>query len=257
MTGCSIHGQVFAVWAKICSAVVADAMQWMMQEKGSTFVDHYIDDFIIMGRPGSDERTKNAKIMHGVCKEAGAPVEEEKSKGPATRLPFLGIEMGTLSMELRLPSEKLTQLQQILWQWRGKKVCRKRDIQSIIRSLSHACKVIRPSRSFLRHLIDLSKLATHSCHHLHLSLEARSDLEWWHRFAVHWNGVSMFLELKKQHPDIQIVSEASGKWGCGAFWNQHWFQLKWHESMQHTHITYKELVPVVLAAAVWGREWLD
>ena len=25
--------------------------------------------------------------------------------------------------------------------------------------------------------------------------------------------------------------------------------------MQHTHITYKELVPVVLAAAVWGREW--
>ena len=70
-----------------------------------------------MGRPGSDKRTKNAKIMHRVCKEVGAPVEEEKSEGPAMRSPFVGIEIDTLSMELRLPSEKLTQLQQILWQW--------------------------------------------------------------------------------------------------------------------------------------------
>ena len=88
-----------AIWAKICSllfSAVADALQWMMQEKGSTIVDHYIDDFITMGRPGSDECTKNAKIMHGVCKEAGAPVEEEKSEGPATRLLFLGTEIDTL-----------------------------------------------------------------------------------------------------------------------------------------------------------------
>ena len=90
--------------APLLFSAVADALQRMMQEKGSTFVDHYIDDFITMGRLVSDECTKNANIMHRVCKEAGAPVEEEKSECPAMRLPFLGIEIDMLSMELRLPS---------------------------------------------------------------------------------------------------------------------------------------------------------
>ena len=48
----------------------------------------------------------------------------------------------------------------------------------------------------------------------------------------------------------------SGKWGCGAFSNQSWFQLQWPGDMESAHITIKELVPVVLAAAVWGKEWV-
>ena len=41
--------------------------------------------------------------MLQVCEEAGAPVEEDKSEGPATTLPFLGIEVDMVAMELRLP----------------------------------------------------------------------------------------------------------------------------------------------------------
>ena len=135
--------------APLIFSAVADALQWMMQRNGATFVDHYIDDFITVGSPGTDECANNIRIMHLTCSEAGTPVVEEKSEGPATVLPFLGIEIDSVAMELRLPADKLKQLQQILGQWRGKKVCRKRELQSIIGSLSHACKVVRSGRAFI------------------------------------------------------------------------------------------------------------
>ena len=52
-----------------------------------------------------------------------------------------------------------------------------------------------------------------------------------------------------------MTSDASGRWGCGAFWEQNWFQLQWSGTLQEAHITIKELVPIVIAAAVWGKKW--
>ena len=193
--------------------------------------------------------------MHHTCHIAGAPVEEEKSEGPATTIPFLGIEIDSMAMELRLPQEKLTQLQRVLSQWRGKKVCLKRDLLSIIGSLSQACKVVKSGRAFVRHLIDLSKSAKRPHHHIRLSREPRSDIEWWYQFAGTWNGVSILRAQKQEQPHIVVTSDASGRWGCGAFFDQKWFQLQWASSMQDSNITIKELVPIVLAAAVWGKEW--
>ena len=56
-------------------------------------------------------------------------------------------------------------------------------------------------------------------------------------------------------PDGLITSDASGNWGCGAFHNQNWFQLQWTHATIHWHITSKELLPVVIAAAMWGSKW--
>jgi len=49
-----------------------------------------------------------------------------------------------------------------------------------------------------------------------------------------------------------LVSDASGGCGCGAFFQDSWFQLKWAGHLEGSHITIKELVPITVAAAVWG-----
>ena len=214
-----------------------------------------IDDFITMGAPRSNECANNVRIMHHTCDTAGAPVEEEKSEGPATTLPFLGIEIDSVAMELRLPKEKLSQVKRVLSQWCGRKACSKRDLLSIIGSLSHASKVVKSGKAFVRRLIDLSKSVKRLHHHVRLSREARSDIEWWYRFTGEWNGVFMLRVQNRENPDVIITSDASGSWGCGAFWGQKWFHLQWTTTMQDDHIATKELVPIVLAAAVWGREW--
>ena len=56
-------------------------------------------------------------------------------------------------------------------------------------------------------------------------------------------------------PDLTITSDASGSWGCGAFWGTHWFQLQWAGVLTEAHISIKELIPIVLAVALWGSHW--
>ena len=53
-----------------------------------------------------------------------------------------------------------------------------------------------------------------------------------------------------------VTSDASGSFGCGAFSLENgWFQLEWPESWNRVHIVAKELVPIVIAAALWGPHW--
>ena len=67
--------------------------------------------------------------------------------------------------------------------------------------------------------------------------------------------MSLLAPIRAESPDAQITSDASGSWGCGAFFEEKWFQLQWDHSSSPHHITIKELLPIVVGAAVWGREW--
>ena len=121
--------------------------------------------------------------MHEVCNETGTPVEQEKSEDPSTKITFLGMELDSLAMKIRLPTQKLTNLKQSLGEWRGKKACRKRELLSLISLLSHACKAMKAGRSFLRRLINLSTQISGLDHYVRLNRAVYSDLEWWFRFV--------------------------------------------------------------------------
>ena len=106
------------------------------------------------------------------------PVEPDKTEGPADIVAFLGMELDTQKLEIRLPSEKLVRIRTLLEAWKKKKAATKKELQSLIGLLSHTCKAVRAGRSFLRRLIDLSTRAEKQSRLLRLNLEARSDLEW-------------------------------------------------------------------------------
>jgi hypothetical protein len=40
-----------------------------------------------------------------------------------------------------------------------------------------------------------------------------------------------------------------GKWGC------EWFQLQCDNQTEHLHIAAKELIPIIVAAVIWGHHW--
>ena len=90
---------------------------------------------------------------------------------------------------------------------------------------------------------------------MRLSLGARSDIEWWHQFTAEQNGVSILISHERSNPDVMLTSDASGKWGCGAYCGGSWFQLPWSSMLEGAHITLKELVPIALWAALWGNGW--
>ena len=162
----------------------------------------------------------------------------------------------TINFELRHPAEKLKGILQI-WVWLLS--CHKCELQSLVGLLHDASIVITPGRTFLWRLIDLIKSA-HCCpssSFILLNLDAWSDIFWWHTFIDDWNGLSMMQHSRCQHPDIIITSIASGSWDCGAYYGVHWLHYPQSSLTRdyNYNITAKELLPIVLAAAVWREEW--
>ena len=65
----------------------------------------------------------------------------------------------------------------------------------------------------------------------------------------------MLWDIHKHSPDTSVFSDASGSWGCGALWQLNWFNLPWSARLQDCSIAVKELIPVVIAAAIYGSRW--
>ena len=68
---------------------------------------------------------------------------------------------------------------------------------------------------------------------------------------INWNGLSM-LRNGSEKPDFCIQTDASGFWGCAAYFSGRWFQLSWVKSWQDANILAKELLPIVLSTAIWS-----
>ena len=239
---------------KIFSSI-ADALEWILLKKGVSFSLHYLDDFLTVGEADSDQCKRNLELICSICKFLGIPLKIQKIEGPSMCLIFLGIELDTVRLEMRLPVERIAHLKDLLRSWVGKKHCQKRELLSLIGKLSHACKVVVAGRLFLRRMIDTAKTARRLCHWIHLNSDFHSDLEWWLVFLDYWNGRSMMEVHSAFRPDVTLWTDASGAWGCGAAWEHRWIQCPWNGIWQSESIATKELLPIVLAVAVWGPHW--
>ena len=241
---------------KIFNAV-ADALEWILCQAGIPTVRHYLDDFIIIALPDFPQCQLCLEILDRICQILGVPMKVQKREGPTTCLIFLGVEIDTIAGELRLPQEKLQRLQDLLREWGDRRTCTRKELESLIGLLNHACKVVRSGRSFLRRMIDLL-YAVHrppnSLIPIRLNVGFRSDLAWWQEFLPHWNGIS-FLPPPSHLPQVELATDASGSWGAGAWWGVAWFQVRWDARSRNLSIAEKELIPIILACDAWGRAW--
>ena len=168
----------------------------------------------------------------------------------------MGIEIDSVAKSLRLPAEKLERLVSTIQEWGDRKVCTRRQLESLVGLLNHTCKVVWPGHMFLRQMIDLLTAtgptsSSHPHHHIRIIRKFRADLAWWQLFLRPWNGVGL-MEENVSHLSIKLASDASGSWGCRAWWGPRWFQYAWEAMSSNLDISVKELFPIVVAAVVWG-----
>ena len=116
----------------------------------------------------------------------------------------------------------------------------------------------------MRRMFELLAGTRLAHHHIRLSKAFRSDLLWWATFLEAWNGITMIQGGNSSQVSHQVWTDASGHFGCGAWWPaaDSWLQLRWQqaytkewEALRNESITLKELLPVVLACSVWGPGW--
>ena len=218
-------------------SAVADAIEWLVKKNGITYCMHYLDDFLTMGPANSPVCQQNLDLLRQTCDLLGFPLKLEKVEGPTKNMVFLSIEVDTVRGTLSLPETKLQQYRAELTTWSTHRAARRRKYLSLVGKLSHACRVIRPSRIFLRRMIQRAGSVTRLDHWVRLGTEFRTDLGWWLSFLELLNGKTRFRTQARPDRGIQITSDALGNWGCGAAWGR------------------QELLPIVLACAMWGRQW--
>lgn len=152
---------------------VADALLWTLGSHGVQSAIHYLNDFLIVGPPGTESCSRALATSLRLCKELGVPIAPHKLEGPSSTISFLGIQIDT---QEGLPLEKLSCLRALIAEWKGRKCCHKRKLLSLIGQLQHACRVERACWTFLRRMIDLSAVAAELHHRICLNLAFRSDL---------------------------------------------------------------------------------
>ena len=233
---------------------MADLLAWILKNQGVSYLIHYLDDFLTVGPAGSPECQHNLYIIIQVCKALGVPLALEKVAGPTMVLDFLGILLDTIRMEAQLPDEKLDRVRQRVREWLGKKNATKREILSLVGLLQHAAKVVRPGRTFVQRMYSTAMKVRELDYFTRMNRDFRSDLHWWHTFLQDWNGVSLLQPTSVAHPDMILQTDASGSWGCAAVFETKWFQWQWSEDWSPVVIMVKELVPIMLACAVWGPQ---
>ena len=232
---------------------LADAMAWALFVRGIRFLLHYLDDFLFISPPNSQQALGLRNLAEAVFADLGVPVALQKTEGPSAQVTFLGFLIDTDAFQVRLPEGKLARLKDLVRSWQGRRSCTRRELESLLGHLSHASTVVRPGRLFLRRLFSILSKADQPHFYIRLNSTIRADLAWWSFFLREWNGILLF---PPEAPSVHIYSDASGSYGCGAVDPAgSYFCLQWPPSWSAVDISVKELVPLVLAAVLWGPTW--
>ena len=242
----------------------ANLLCWILQSVFAiSYIIHYLDDFFICHSSFSECLQDKERLIKAFS-HLNVPLAEGKLIGPSTTITFLGIEIDTISQTIKLPADKFLALMSILKHWKNRKKCTKRDLLSLIGSLSFACKVVKSGRLFLRRLIDLSTSVPRLHHHITLNKEAMADIKWWADFVPSWHGVEIIQAPPISSVDISLATDASAL-GIGAVFGDHWFSfplssfstLQFIPDGNSFDINFWELFALVTTVFAWGEHWVN
>ena len=81
-------------------------------------------------------------------------------------------------------------------------------------------------------------------------------MDWWTTLLQEWNGRTLFLFPKwEKAPGMFVTSDVASNIGFGAYHNDESFAQKWPEEAASLNIAIKEMIPIVVAANMWGNSW--
>ena len=77
--------------APIIFTAVADALQFILQEKGVQHIMHYLDDFLVFGEPSTLHCSKALQLAMEWCTRLGCLLQRVRQKVQRSALRFLGL----------------------------------------------------------------------------------------------------------------------------------------------------------------------
>lgn len=229
---------------------LSQAIKRMLARRGHQKVVAFQDDFLLIGDDYSECLCAFEELLN-LLLYLGFVINGKKIVPPTTQLVFLGIQIDTCKLELSLPNDKLNAIKECVSEYLQKKRVTKRQLQSIAGKLSHAGKVVRGARLFLRRLFMAIGKIKRQHHKVRLRGMMREDLLWWDRFMAHFNGVAAFTREGRIHTVLTDACLYAG----GAFCNGDIYYTVWeadHPQAADLCINHKETLIAALALQRWA-----
>ena len=81
-------------------------LEWLVRfQSHKESIEHYLEDFLLAGEARSGECLHLMNIFRTICSDIGVPLAEEKTLGPSCIMTFLGLDIDTLEMVIRIPQD--------------------------------------------------------------------------------------------------------------------------------------------------------
>jgi len=254
--GCKLSCAIFEKFAHF--------LQWAVERNLQGLVLHYLDDFLFGGRATSQHCQSALDRFMDTCKALGIPIAEEKTVLPCTRLTFLGIEIDTEAMLIRIPMDKIERCNLILRNILAKNKTTVKNIQSLIGLLNFLCRAIPMGRPFIRRLIDAISGYKKQHFKLRLTRAIKQDLLTWQTFLSTHNGVSLFQQqFWEDNQQLHLFTDSAGGEGrgFGAYFSGRWAYGTWPTAWAKTDIlkdiTFLEYFPILVAISIWGEDLVN
>lgn len=139
---CSISCSLFEKRSTILHKIVKE-------ETGISTLDYYLDDFLFAGAAETNDCQLLISKFCDVASELAVPIAENKIVGPTTVLTFLGLDIDTNSMMVRIPGIKNQKLKSHLEKLISVKKIRVNVLESMLGLLAFCAKGIPSIRAFI------------------------------------------------------------------------------------------------------------
>ncbi|TMD69347.1 MAG: hypothetical protein E6I91_02300 [Chloroflexi bacterium] len=243
----------------------AEAFHWiLLRVLRYPRLNHYLDDFIFV--LSQQEAASQQQLITGyrlLTDFLGIPRKDSKDTC-GTIATVLGIEVDTVKMEARLPSEKITKVLKHTHEALKKGTMNRHEAESLAGLLSFCARVVRLGRTFTQSLFLF--IAKHPGYYRQAKLnkELEADLRWWSELLPQFNGVRLLDD--RNRVSVSLWTDASNE-GLGAFYKsssqESFMDIPEHQAiairankrLRRKHINIKETIAVLRALERWGPLW--
>ena len=185
---------------------ITDAIARFVNASGY-FCVNYLDDFLVMG---NDYETCRAAqlFLHNTLRRVGFYISYGKVRCPSQVQIYLGVELDSTTMQLRLPQEKLSKLAEEIAFFDGRRRATRKQLQRLCGILSHCSTLVRGGRTFSHRVIGLLSRFSAKRRYINLTKSFQADLDWWKEFASWFNGSAKIIQPAVKQ--AWMCSDASG-----------------------------------------------
>ena len=243
-------------FTKLMKPVVA-----FLRERGIRLII-YLDDLLILCNC-RDTLLSQLELIKDLFQTLGLLINNKKSQlEPSQEIVFLGLTISTIAMQVSLPKEKVTRIQQEARQMLSKTEVSVQKLAAFVGMTTAAKQAVRVAPLFHRHLQALINrvvpLASsleevrQSYHQIvEISREASQELGWWMQEMQNYNKAPLLADP----PDLVIESDASRLgWGATLKGQELRTGGQWSTSEQEMHINCLELLAASLAIQTFAKE---